>query len=123
MIESVCSFKFYEGWFSFSGVRNRGSYFGALATYGLMYAGILWLFSQFPMSSRTHMILVLIFSIAFIIVGYVVTSQRLRDFGVSGWFALLWLPIGLLSNEFNLAFTLAFGAVLVMVPSRKNEQA
>lgn len=113
------SYKFHEGWFAFSGVRNRSSFLFAVLTYGLMYTGILWLFSQFPMTARIHMILVVMFSIAFIAVSYLITSQRLRDFGVNGWFALLWFPIGFLSNEFNLAFTVSFSLVLVLIPSRQ----
>ena len=83
-----------------------------------MGAGIFWLFSQFPMSEETWNLLTMVFSTAFIVVGYVVSSQRLRDIGMSPWFALLWIPIGFLSNEYNLAFTLAFYLVLQGVPSR-----
>lgn len=112
------SHAFYEGWFAFYGRRTRLSYFLAVLAYGAMSFGIFWLFSQFPMSQGTWNLLTIIFSFAFIVVGYVVSSQRLRDIGLSPWFALLWIPIGFLSNEYHLAFTVAFYLVLQGIPSR-----
>jgi uncharacterized membrane protein YhaH (DUF805 family) len=112
---------FYEGWFSLRGRRGRFSFFLAVLSYGGMSVGIFWLFSLFPMSQNTWNLLVISFSLAFIVIGYLVTSQRLRDIGLSPWLALLWIPIGLMSSEFHIAFTVAFYLVLQGVPSRPFE--
>lgn len=117
------SHAFYEGWFAFYGRRTRLSYFLAVLAYGSMGFGIFWLFSQFPMSQGTWNLLTIAFSSAFIVVGYVVSSQRLRDIGLSPWFALAWIPIGFLANEYHLAFTFAFYLVLQGVPSRTEGSA
>ena len=111
------SLAFHEGWFTFIGKRNRKSFFLAIISYGCLSFGIFWLFGQFPMTDRTWNLLTILFTIAFSIVGYSITSQRLRDIGLNPWFTLLWIPMSFMAYEYHTAFTLAFYLLLQGVPS------
>lgn len=107
---------FYERWFSLSARRGRRSYiFASLAlifVIVILYAVLL----SFNGSSRAKMIIALVFIAPAAVAGYTLTAQRLRDFNVTGWLALLWIPIGMLPAPFDTAATLAFWIVLCGVP-------
>jgi uncharacterized membrane protein YhaH (DUF805 family) len=105
-----------DDWFSLSARRNRKSFI--LANLGLLltFAVILVALGFFEAQGRAGQILFLIFFIPFVLAGYSLTAQRLRDFGVTGWLALLWIPIAMLPEPASLALSLAFWIVLCSVP-------
>ena len=112
------SHPFYEGWFSPSGRRERLSFVLANVSASAVYIGIFFAISLFPIARSTENLLQILFGLLFVAAGYMLTIHRLRDIGLSGWFSLLWLLIGMLSAEYHVAFTLAFWFVLALVPSR-----
>ena len=78
----------------------------------------------FGVGKRTGIILMVIFGLPWIFVSYNLTAQRLRDFNLTGWLTLLWIPINLLQNDYaelSSALSLAFWIVLVFVPGTKGE--
>jgi uncharacterized membrane protein YhaH (DUF805 family) len=113
-----------EYWFSPFIRRNRKSFLiGTLFLFGVLVAvlGGLYLFG---VGKRTGIILMVIFGLPWIFVSYNLTAQRLRDFNLTGWLTLLWVPINLLQNDYaelSSALSLAFWIVLVFVPGTKGE--
>ena len=113
-----------EYWFSFSVRRNRKSFLLATAMtigVGAALIGALFFFSP---GKKVGFILLALFGLPLLLVSYNLTAQRLRDFNVTGWLALLWLPINFLQNEnaeLSSALHLAFWIVLVFVPGTAGE--
>jgi uncharacterized membrane protein YhaH (DUF805 family) len=109
----------FEDWFSLSARRNRKSYILALlALYGILAAVVLILW-YFGPSLRVWYLIMTIFLIPSAIVTYTLSGQRLRDFGVTGWLALLWLPIGMIPDPWGGATALAASIVLLTVPGTR----
>lgn len=108
-----------EYWFSFSERRNRKSYLIAtIMLIGVMIAVFVAL-SFFGSGKRTSLIILVLFGLPWIFVSYNLTAQRLRDFNVTGWLTLLWVPINMLQNEYSglsSALSLVFWIILVFVP-------
>lgn len=78
----------------------------------------------FDVGKRASIILLVIFGLPWIFVSYNLTAQRLRDFNLTGWLTLLWVPINVLHqnhSELSSALSLAFWIVLVFVPGTKGE--
>jgi uncharacterized membrane protein YhaH (DUF805 family) len=111
-----------EYWFSLSIRRNRKSFLiGTLFLIGVLVA-VLGGIYFFGVGKRTGIILTVIFGLPWIFVSYNLTAQRLRDFNLTGWLTLLWVPINLLQNDYaelSSALSLAFWIVLVFVPGTK----
>lgn len=105
-----------ENWFSFEIRRNRKSFMlGMLAlfvTFAVAY--LIWL--SFAQTDSGKAWGLLIFGIPAGICSYLLVAQRLRDFGVSGWFALLWIPINALQGDVKLALACAAFVVLCGIP-------
>lgn len=101
-----------EHWFSVDIRRNRKSFILSVvalnATFVVAY--LIWL--QFAQTDGGKALGGLIFGLPAGICNYLLVAQRLRDFAVSGWFALLWIPINLLGQEVSAALTV--GALLVL---------
>ncbi|ESX85293.1 membrane protein [Mesorhizobium sp. LSHC412B00] len=74
---------------------------------------VLWVFAP---SKRNGYLILLVFLVPFVLCQYFLTGQRLRDMGLTGWLALLWLPVGIADNYVGGAATLAFILVLCVVP-------
>lgn len=108
-----------EYWFSFSERRNRKSYLIAtIMLIGVMIA-VFAALSFFGSGKRTSLIILVLFGLPWIFVSYNLTAQRLRDFNVTGWLTLLWVPINMLQNEYSglsSAISLVFWIILVFVP-------
>ena len=109
----------WDFWFSFSVRRNRKSYL--IATLLLIFVAVVfWIpMTFFEPRGRATTIFLVIFGLPWIFVSYNLSAQRLRDFGVTGWLTLVWLPINLVSNEYPVlsgATSLMFWIVLFFVP-------
>ena len=95
-----------EFWFSLSVRRNRKSFM--LASLLLLLIGVI--FSGF---FNIHWIFVAIFAVPFTIAQHILIAQRLRDMNVTGWLALLWIPIQMLPFMYNIPFP--FGIALLII--------
>lgn len=56
------------------------------------------------------------FGIPTAICSYLLVAQRLRDIGISGWFALLWYVVNAFDPPVRLALTATFVLVLCGIP-------
>lgn len=110
-----------EGWFSLSIRRNRKSYMLASLALTAIFVGVIGVLWFFGARGRGGMIILLLFFVPYFICGYSLTSQRLRDFGMTGWLALLWVPIGIADRYIGGAASLAFFLVLCAVPGTAGE--
>lgn len=107
---------FYEDWFSPRLRRNRISFLLANLTLFIFVFSLLYLFMSFSNSRRSSFFIFVAFWIPFVVCQYFLTGQRLRDFGATGWLALLWVPISLAESSIRLPFGLAFLILLCFVP-------
>ncbi len=110
---------FHEHWFSLSIRRNRKSFVLAnisLAGIIIVVGAILVLFNARPHNIQ---LILIIFAVPYVICSFTLSSQRLRDIGVSGWLSLLWIPIGMADAKLNGAATLTAWIVLIFVPGTK----
>lgn len=66
-----------------------------------------------------------IFSIIYFLMGltcsYTLTAQRLRDVNMTGWLALLWVPISFADDSIRATLTSAFTLALWVIPGTKGE--
>jgi uncharacterized membrane protein YhaH (DUF805 family) len=65
--------------------------------------------------------IIAVFSMAFILCNYTLTAQRLRDIGVTGWLALLWIPSAVADQYVGGAVSLGFLIILCVVPGTNGE--
>lgn len=110
-----------EEWFSFGIRRNRKSYiFASILLTAILFvvAAALWFFGA---QQRAAILILLLFGVPYAICGYSLTAQRLRDMGLTGWLALLWIPIGIADQHVGGAATLAFYIVLCCVPGSSGD--
>lgn len=108
-----------ENWFSVDARRNRKSFMLSMAalfvTFILLYC--IWLaFAQTP---RGRSLGLLVFGLPTGVCSYLLAAQRLRDFGVSGWFSLLWIPVNAFEGEVRTALTVAALTVLCGIPGTR----
>lgn len=88
-----------EEWFSTSIRRNRKSFMLALMLLsGVLAVGFL-LTMWIAQTGKGQLIGTVILAVPGILGSYLLGAQRLRDFGVSGWWTLLWVPLGFIENE------------------------
>lgn len=108
-----------EDWFSFSIRRNRLSYMlstvALYMTFGVMY--FIWI--MFAQTNSGKGIGLLVFGLTATLCSYFLTAQRLRDINLSGWWALLWIPLNMLEGSYKAAFLLAAVIVLCAIPGNK----
>jgi uncharacterized membrane protein YhaH (DUF805 family) len=88
-----------EGWFSPSVRRNRKSFILAVIALIVVAVGSLMIISWFSETSAGMALWLWAFVIPSVICTYFLTAQRLRDLNVSGWLALLWIPINALDKS------------------------
>lgn len=106
----------WDEWFSFSIRRNRKSFMLAVLMLLATYSVILGALYFFDVGRRSGLILTIAFFVPAAICYYSLTAQRLRDMNITGWLALLWIPIGFLPDPINAAVYLAAWIVLCAVP-------
>jgi uncharacterized membrane protein YhaH (DUF805 family) len=105
-----------EYWFSTTVRRNRKSFFFAavlLTGFLMLVSAGLWFFDT---SRRTGSLIYLLFFVPYVVCTYFLTAQRLRDMNLTGWLALVWIPLGIADRTVGGALSLAFFIVLVVVP-------
>lgn len=106
----------FDAWFSLSIRRERRSFIYAslllIALLLVVFVGI----SALDISSRVKALIFLIYAAMAVYVSYTLSAQRLRDMGVTGWLALIWIPISFASDELKSLATSVFLLVLSVVP-------
>lgn len=111
-----------EHWFSPVIRRNRKSYIWAtIFLTAIMASVVLFLWFTSLVSTNAGALIFLAFFIPYFICGYFLTAQRLRDIGISGWLALLWIPVGIADSHLEGAAALSFYIVLAALPGTKGE--
>lgn len=110
-----------ESWFSPSIRRNRKSFIIAylrLLAIMVIVIGALVFFDVRELKGNG---LFIIFFIPFMIAGYFLMAQRLRDFNVTGWLVLLWIPVTFLPDPFSSIASLTFCICLCAIPGTQGE--
>lgn len=105
-----------DHWFSFDIRRNRKSFMLSVLALFATFAAAYFIWIMFAETNRGRSIGLLVFGVPAAICSYLLVAQRLRDFGVSGWFSLLWIPVNALEGEVKAALTLAALLVLCGIP-------
>lgn len=105
-----------DHWFSVSVRRNRKSFILSMIALFVTFAAAYFVWLLFAETIRGKNIGLLVFGIPAGICSYLLAAQRLRDFGVSGWFSLLWIPINATQGSVQSALTLAALLVLCGIP-------
>lgn len=75
--------------------------------------------SWFKPSNRAALFVYAPFVGAYLICSFTLTAQRLRDMGLTGWLALLWIPVNMVDAYLHGAASLAAWIVLCAVPGTK----
>lgn len=110
-----------EFWFALSVRRNRKSFMLANLILLTFMAGVIFCLQFFDVRLRAGRIIYFAFYIPFLMAQYFLAAQRLRDFGVTGWLALLWVAIAVLPPTYSAAFSLAFILVLCSVSGTEGD--
>lgn len=105
-----------EDWFSFEGRRNRKSYMLATALLLAIVTVFLVVWLIFAQTPRGESLATIVIGLPAAACNYLLTAQRLRDMNLSGWLALLWVPITMIDRQIGGALTLAALIVLFGVP-------
>jgi len=110
-----------EFWFSLSIRRNRKSFILANIALFLIMALVVYALVFFDVRIKAGNAIFYVFYVPFIFTQYFLTAQRLRDFGKTGWLALLWIPVSLLPQHFSGIASLTFLIILCVVPGTLGE--
>lgn len=110
-----------EEWFSLSIRRNRKSYIISSVLLTVTFLSVLLALWFFGAGGRRGMIILLLFFVPYLICGYLLTAQRLRDMNQTGWLALLWIPVGIADSYVGGAASFAFFIVLCVVPGTQGD--
>ena len=105
-----------DNWFSIDIRRNRKSFMLSMIALFVTFVVCYFVWLLFAETNRGKSLGLLVFGIPAGICSYLLVAQRLRDFGVSGWFALLWIPINAFDSQIRAALTLAALIVLCGIP-------
>lgn len=115
----MASYPALEDWFSTSIRMNRKSFMLAAAALFVVMLVLFLIVSWFEPSDRAALFVFAPFVIAYLICSYTLTAQRLRDIGLTGWLALLWIPVNMADTYLQGAASLAAWIVLCAVPGTK----
>lgn len=105
-----------DHWFSFDIRRNRKSFMISIVALFVTFAVAYFIWVVFAETNRGRSLGLLVFGVPAAICSYLLVAQRLRDFAVSGWFSLLWIPVNALGGEVKVALTIAALLVLCGIP-------
>lgn len=103
-------------WFSATIRRNRQSYFLSNVILISIVATILSIAHIFCQSEERFFVIFLLFGIPYVLCQYFLTGQRLRDLNLSGWLALLWMPVHILDSKIDGTASLIFWILLCSLP-------
>ena len=105
-------------WFSLSIRRNRQSYILAVLALTAVFSAVIIALGFFGVGWTRFMTIMWWFVVPYLICGCLLTSQRLRDFGVPGGLALLWVPLAFAGGDIGAAAALIFSWFCVPCPER-----
>lgn len=103
-------------WFSFSIRRNRRSFILASIMLWVIIFGVMLFLRLVKTTTGWETLVLAAFYLPAMICSWSLTSQRLRDLNVTGWLALLWIPVNIADTYLGGAAALAFVIVLVAIP-------
>jgi len=112
----MASYPALEDWFSTEIRRNRKSFMLATLALTAVIVAVIAVVAWFSQSHRGFALGLIPFGIAYIVCTYMLTAQRIRDMGLTGWLALLWIPVGMADSYLQGAASLAAWIVLCSVP-------
>lgn len=115
----MASYPALEDWFSTSIRRNRKSFMLATLALWAVILVVVLVIGWFKPSPKAFTLVILPFGIAYFVCSYMLTAQRLRDMGLTGWLALLWIPVNMADTYLAGAATLAATIVLCAVPGTR----
>lgn len=107
---------FLNDWFSITIRRNRLSYILATIALYATFAGMYAIWYIFAQTQSGRSIGFLVFGVLANICSYFLTAQRLRDINLSGWWALLWVPLNMMEGSLKSALFLAGVIILCAIP-------
>lgn len=108
-------------WFSLSVRRNRKSYILSSLLLTATFLAVIFALWFFGARGRGGFIILLLFFVPYLICGYLLTAQRLRDMNLTGWLALLWIPVGIADSYVGGAASFAFFIILCVVPGTQGD--
>jgi len=112
----MASYPALQDWFSISIRRNRQSFIIATVTLTAVMIFVTFVISWFRPPQGAFALLIAPFAVAYLVCSYLLTAQRLRDIGITGWLALLWIPVSIADTYLRGAAVLAAWIVLCAVP-------
>jgi uncharacterized membrane protein YhaH (DUF805 family) len=121
MISKIKMTSPFEDWFSLSIRRERKSFiFASLFLLCLLF--IVFVFIELlGLSSKSKGIFYFVYFVMGLMCSYTLTAQRLRDINITGWLALLWVPISFADESIRATLTSAFTLALWVIPGTKGE--
>ena|SRR5680860_673916 len=112
----MASYPAFEDWFSSSIRRNRKSFVLATVALFAVMVAVVAVIAWFSKTKTGFGLMVLPFGIAYFVCSYLLTAQRIRDMGLTGWLTLLWIPVNMADAYLHGAASLAAWIVLCTVP-------
>lgn len=110
-----------EDWFSLSIRRERKSFIFASLSLFLLLLLIFLVIGWLDLSGKAKGTFFFIYFVVGLTCSYTLTAQRLRDVNVTGWLALLWIPISFADDSIRATLTSAFTLALWVIPGTKGE--
>lgn len=111
----------FENWFSLSIRRERKSFIFASISLFFLLLMIFIFIGWIDLSGKTKSIFYFIYFLMGLTCSYTLTAQRLRDVNMTGWLALLWVPISFADDSIRATLTSAFTLALWVIPGSKGE--
>lgn len=108
-----------DEWFSPIIRRNCKSFIIATLALYATFAACYLVWIAFAQTPRGRSLGLLVFGVPAALCSYMLSGQRLRDLGVSGWYALLWIPINMLEGQLRLAGLTAILIILCAIPGTR----
>lgn len=102
-------------WFSFSIRRERKSFILASVAMMILFFLALIVIRSLQLSSGDGPLTFAYFLLA-LFCSYTLTAQRFRDMNITGWLALLWIPVSMTEGYIKDALVFSFWLILVTVP-------
>ena len=102
-----------EDWFSLGIRRNRKSF---IFSYLILTIIQVLIFYTLKFFDSSNYFILIVFNVPILICVYTLCAQRLRDMNVTGWLALIWLPLNLMGGNIGLGLILIFSIILCCYP-------
>ena len=102
-----------EEWFSLEIRRNRKSFIFSYLILSIIQILIISVYNFFDSSNY---IILIVFNIPILFCTYTLCAQRLRDMNITGWLALIWLPLNIMGGNIGIGLILIFSIILCCYP-------